>query len=63
MKDFSKEVFLFWYTISMKVAKRTSIAELSAMAEKMYGSNASKDVLDPAIRNQIITLVHEVVHD
>ena len=112
----------------MKVVKRISIAELTAMAEKMYGSlvkvdvdivknifivdmgmhadgeaylmengskqkdlwginlhptdygtndfiefdsminirprqgNASKDVLDPAIRNQIITLVQEVVH-
>ena len=127
-KYFSKEVFLFWYTISMKVVKRISIAELTAMAEKMYGSlvkvdvdivknifivdmgmhadgeaylmdngskqkdlwglnlhptdygtddfiefdsminirpsqgNASKDVLDPAIRNQIITLIQEVVH-
>ena len=112
----------------MKVVKRISIAELSAMAEKMYGSlvkvdvdivknifivdmgmhadgeaylmdngskqkdiwglnlhptdygtddfiefdsminirpsqgNASKEVLDPAIRNQIITLIQEVVH-
>ena len=112
----------------MKVVKRISIAELTAMAEKMYGSlvkvdvdivknifivdmgmhadgeaylmdngskqkdlwglnlhptdygtddfiefdsminirpsqgNASKDVLDPAIRNQIITLIQEVVH-
>ena len=113
----------------MKVVKHISIAELSTMAGKMYGSlvkvdvdivknifvvdmgmhadgeaylmengskqkdlwginlhptdygtddfiefdsminirpsrgNASKDVLDPAIRNQIITLVDKVVHD
>lgn len=129
MKDFSIEGSFVWYTNSMKVVEKISIAELSAMAEKMYGTlvkvdvdiakkifivdmgmhadgeaylmengskqedlwginlhpadygsddfiefdsminirprqgNASKDVLDTEIRQQIMALVQEVVHD
>ena len=120
---------LVWYNAGMKVIEKISIAELSAMAEKMYGTlvkadvdiakeifivdmgmhadgeaylmengskqkdlwginlhpadygtddfiefdsminirpsqnNASKDVLDLEVRQQIIDLVQKVVHD
>lgn len=129
MKDFFGSHFALVYYYMMKVVEYISIAELSDMAEKMYGSlvkvdvdiaknvfivdmgmhadgeaylmengskqsdlwginlhpaeygtddfiefdsminirprqgNASKDVLNPDIRKQIIGLVHKVVHD
>jgi hypothetical protein len=43
MKDFSGS-FLFWYTMKMKVVKQISIAELSEMAKKMYGTLVKVDV-------------------